>query len=104
MDNNNNSGNNFLSGFLLGALIGAAVVFLLGTKKGKRLLKAISEEGIDNISNILDGANKTEDLDEVSGDKKEDILPKREFAVKENPIERKPKVRRFFKGISRHLN
>lgn len=97
-NNSNNSGNNFFSGFILGALVGAAVVFLLGTKKGKKLLKAISEEGADNISNILDRANKTEDLDEELEE------PRKEFVIKEKSIEEKPKVRRFFRGISRHAN
>ncbi len=101
-NSNNNSGNNFFSGFLLGVLVGAAVVFLLGTKKGKRLLKTISEEGIDNISNILDEAGKIEDSDEVSSDQK-DIAPNRDLSFKVKPIDR-PKVRRFFRGISRHAN
>lgn len=106
-DKNNNSNNNFFSGFLLGLLVGAAVVFLLGTKKGKQLLKAISEDGIDNISNILDEANKTEDLGEVLEKKekpKKVFTPRREFAIKEMDIENKPKVRRFFRGISRRVN
>ncbi len=105
-NNNNNSGNNFFSGFLLGALVGAAVVFLLGTKKGKRLLKAISEEGIDNISNLLEEASKTENLDQVV--EKPPFAKasegQGEFAIKETTIEHRPKVRRFFRGISRHVN
>lgn len=102
-NNNNNSGNNFFSGFLIGALVGAAVVFLLGTKKGKKLLKAISEGGQDNISNILEEASKTEDSDETYEEETEDIVPKREFAIKAKSVE-KPKARRFFRGISRRLN
>ncbi len=104
MDNNNSnkSENNFFSGFILGALVGAVVVFLLGTKKGKRLLKAISEEGVGNISNILDEASKVEDFNEVSSDHKE-VAPKRDLSFKVKPIDR-PKVRRFFRGISRHVN
>jgi len=31
--------NRFFNGFLIGALIGGGVVFLVGTKKGRRLLK-----------------------------------------------------------------
>lgn len=117
-NNNNNSNNNFFSGFLLGLLIGAAVVFLLGTKKGKRIWKAISEGGVDNISNLLDEANqstpalrpasktftadaKVSNFAEASRDKSEG---RREFAFKERAIEEKPKVRRFFRGISRRLN
>lgn len=109
METKNNSlagsgqANNFFSGFLLGALVGAAIVFLLGTKKGKRIWKAISEDGLDNISNLLDKADKTEDLDEVAENQGENIAPKREFLIKEEPFE-KPKVRRFFRGIPRHVN
>lgn len=107
MDNNNpteSSGQGkFFNGFLLGLLVGAAVVFLLGTKKGKKLLKAISEEGIDNISNILEEAEKTEGLDEAEGEHKKNFTPKREFIFKEKSFE-KPKARRFFRGISRHVN
>ena len=100
-DTNKSSGN-FFSGFLLGALIGAAVVFFLGTKKGKRILKTISEEGLDNISNILEKAEKEVNLDEVY-EKEENVVPKKQ-AVIEETIEQKPKARRFFRGISRHLN
>ena len=117
MDNNNNknSGNNFFSGFLLGVLVGAAVVFLLGTKKGKRLLKTISEEGVDNISNILEEASSSEELDEIEEKPPFAKAPhsaeasrgksegQGEFAIKEKTFE-KPKVRRFFRGISRHVN
>lgn len=108
MDNNptdgSGHGSNFFSGFLLGALVGAGIVFLFGTKKGKKLLKIISEKGADNISNILEKAEKTADLAEIhEEDGDEDVVPKRELAVKET-VEEKPKARRFFKGISRHLN
>lgn len=114
-NNNNNSNNNFFGGFLLGVLIGAAVVFLLGTKKGKKLLKVISEDGVDKFSNLLDETSKSVDLDEiVQEDEKrpyvkkvaprEEFVQKREFAVKESSIEEKPKVRRFFRGISRRVN
>lgn len=110
MDNNNNnpsagSGQDgkFFSGFLLGLLIGAAVVFLLATKKGKKFLKVISEEGIDNISNILEEANNSQDPHDEAVEKTEEVAPKREIAFKTKTIE-KPKVRRFFRGISRHVN
>lgn len=99
-----NSGQgNFFNGFLLGLLVGAFVVFVLGTKKGKKLLKAISEKGLDDISNILDGVDKEEDLDEVY-EEEQKIAPKRKFLVKEKSIEEKAKPKRFFRGISRHLN
>ena len=114
-------GGKFFNGFLLGLLVGAALVFLFGTKKGKKLLKAISEEGAENISNILEKADKSanlkdEELDEIvekpsftslspqASDGHGKPEGQGEFAVKETAIEEKPKVRRFFRGISRRVN
>ncbi|MDP2637489.1 MAG: hypothetical protein Q8P26_00305 [Candidatus Levybacteria bacterium] len=102
------SGNNFFSGFLIGAICGAAIVFLLGTKKGKKLLKAISEEGSENVSNILEKLdkslnlqNKLSDDEEEEGDSKKDVVVISEKHFNEQS---KPKVRRFFRGTSRHFN
>src|SRR3989344_8031198 len=44
----------FSDGFLLGALIGGAAVFLLGTKKGNKILKSITEEGLDGLTEIIE--------------------------------------------------
>lgn len=57
----NNKGGGFFSGFLWGMIIGATIVFLLGTKKGKRLLKIISEEGLE-LSELL-GADTVEEFE-----------------------------------------
>ena len=101
MENNNNkSGNNFFSGFLLGFLFGGIVVFLLATKKGKNILKAISEEGADSITNLLEGMDKTADMEEF-GDE-EEIVSQKEAT--KDIVREKPKVRRFFRGVSRHAN
>ena len=58
MSNNNHdnhsSNNGFGNGFLLGAILSGAAVFLLGTKKGKKLLKTLTEEGIEGISDLED--------------------------------------------------
>ncbi|MBI3093022.1 MAG: YtxH domain-containing protein [Candidatus Levybacteria bacterium] len=60
--NSNNSNGGFVNGFLWGAIIGASVVFLLGTKKGKRLLKTVTEEGLEGVSGLK------ELVEEYSGD------------------------------------
>mgnify|MGYP001558477152 FL=1 len=111
MDNNSNNpsagsgqNNNFFSGFLLGLLVGAAVVFLLGTKKGKKLLKVISEDGVDNISNLLKEANKTPSFVKTTEGQRKNFTSKLEIATVEKPIEERPKARRFFRGISRRVN
>jgi uncharacterized protein YcfJ len=105
MDNNNNkSNNNFLSGFLLGALVGGVIVFLLGTEKGKKILKAISDEGLVNLSDILEKADKAANLDEVFEEEDEqEVSSKTELIAKEVSDDRR-KPKRFFRGISRHLN
>lgn len=103
------SGNNFFSGFLLGVLIGAAVVFLFVTKKGKKILKAISEGGEGKLSNILNKIENSVDLEDESLDEEASFAEAP--TIKENQVKKKivaetrPKTaRRFFRGISRHVN
>lgn len=85
--NSNNSGGSFVNGFLWGAIIGAGVVFLLGTKKGKGLLKTITEEGLEGVSGL------SELVEEYSGNEEEEKLEKGANG------EKKGEARRFFKGI-----
>jgi len=49
----NREGGRFSDGLLLGILIGGAIVFLLGTEKGKRVLKLLTSEGESAIEGIL---------------------------------------------------
>jgi len=103
----NNSNNNFFSGFLLGVLVGAAAVFLLGTQKGKKLLKTISEEGAGNISELLNRVDNGESLDEIAAEEEDSFsAPIREFGVESRtpPEKVKPKIRRFFRGVSKRVN
>lgn len=91
------------SSFLFGALIGGGIVFLLGTKKGKQLLKVITEEGLDGIANIGDIVEDVEDEYEDQGiienNPVVEEVKKTEQVVKEELIEQKPTgVKRFFKG------
>lgn len=118
MNNENslvNSGrsNNFLSGFLVGLLVGAVIVFLLATKKGKKILKTISEEKLDDIADIFkDKDEALKSFSEPFSDKKiivdrpqekEDLM-REEFVQRVKSIQGKPKDRRFFRGIPRRLN
>lgn len=53
MTNNANQHNSrFADGVLLGILLGGAAVFLLGTKKGNRILKILTEQGLEGFSEI----------------------------------------------------
>ena len=49
-----NNGGKFSDGFLLGLIVGGVAVFLLGTEKGKKLLKVMTQEGGDALSNFLE--------------------------------------------------
>ncbi len=65
---NNNHSNRFFDGFLWGAIIGGGLVFLLSTKKGKKLLNIITEEGVEGLSEILEAQMDREDLEEDGGE------------------------------------
>ena len=54
----NNHGGRFSDGFLLGAIFGGVAVFLLGTKKGKKILKTITEEGFEGLGEIAKDLEK----------------------------------------------
>ena len=47
----NNHGR-FADGFLLGLLVGGVAVFLLGTKKENKILKAVTEDGLAGLGEI----------------------------------------------------
>ena len=64
---NNNHSSKFFDGFLWGAIMGGGLVFLLGTKKGKKILKMITEEGVEGLSEILE-----EQMDEEEAGDTED--------------------------------
>lgn len=60
----NNSGN----GFLFGILIGVLITLLFTTKKGRRILKQVTDEGMDKITNLEDLFEKKlreEDTDDM---------------------------------------
>lgn len=98
----NNGNNKFLNGFIWGAIIGGGLVFLLNTKKGKRLLKLISEEGLDGISNLIGGDNEEEFDGEDEGDS---LRENGEVAKESSPTTNghKPLIKRFFKGIPKRF-
>ena len=100
----NNNSNKFFDGFLLGLIIGGAAVFLFGTKSGKNLLKIISEQGLEGISDLME--QYSEDYDEEDLDTEGPIAEEnakqaqreehKEEARQEYTSE-KPQKKRFFK-------
>lgn len=59
---NNKKGGHFFNGFFWGAVIGGGLAYLLSTKKGRDLLKELTQDGID----MLDNATNPEKVEIVS--------------------------------------
>lgn len=104
MQNNNGR---FFDGLLIGAILGGGVVFLLGTKKGNRVLKVLSEGGFENLTQMFEdfkdgikqGVKKTtKDIEKRELKDIEKMEEKIENeAPKENGVDHKTGTRRFFR-------
>lgn len=90
---NSNRGSNSFGAFLMGVIVGALLVFLLGTKKGKKILEALSEEGMDILKKVDPNLEFNEDLQD------EDLAPKNE--VESPKLIAKTTKKRFFRGVKR---
>jgi gas vesicle protein len=90
----------FSSGFLLGAIIGAALVFLLATERGKKILKLITDEGLKNISDLIEE-------NELDGDEiLEEVEPVEEAPEEPKDLEseepaKKSTKKRFFRRVKK---
>lgn len=117
----NSSSGLSLNSFLCGALIGGGLVFILGTKKGKKLLRTILDEGFDNVSkaqDLIEEVKNELELDKegekpnhknkeirINGETVEEILNKTSNDIKEQTTGALDKIakstKKFFKGIPR---
>ena len=108
----NNNGSKFSDGLLLGIVIGGAAIFLLGTEKGKKLLKVITQEGESALSSLLEETEEEQrkekpvkkqesaivvDADELNFKKTED-QPAPEH---KNSVEKEKPTRHFFRKTSK---
>lgn len=95
MDKNNNhhSGGGFMNGFFLGVIVGAAIVFLLATKKGKQILKTLTENGFEGMSELTDMLEEDEEAVE------EGYTQNGEAPVAESQVATRKPIKRFFHGI-----
>jgi len=84
------------NGFLFGMILGGGLVFLLGTKKGRKILKELSEKGLDALENLSDLEYVTDDLEEELDSEGDGNLN-----GEAKSVESKPTMRRFFKGAKR---
>jgi hypothetical protein len=123
MDKNqhrHHEGGGFMNGFLLGAIIGAAVVYFLFTEKGKKMLKTVTEEGIEGFGDIKDLIQEEMDEDEYEEEEVyEEPMHHDQVAHHVEPLHHHEheeheyhaheehehpapsKVKRFFKGVKR---
>ncbi len=97
------SDSKFSNGLILGVIIGGAAVFLFGTPTGRKVLKILSEQGIQGVSDLieteLDERLYEEEADEVV---EEEIVEEKPQAEEKSPsnghsTEPAPRRRRFFK-------
>jgi len=108
MTMNNNNGSKFFDGFLWGAIIGGAVVYFLSTKGGKKILKALTEEGLGNLADLMEeGVEEYEEVGEEPSsakatEDKEEAEPSGNGVTEEKTAkEEKPTIRkRFFRRKS----
>ena len=78
------SGNGFFSGFVIGVILGGGAVFLLGTKKVKKILESLKEEASEGIEEVEDMLEEAQDLSSPSGDIQEDLASEH----KHDPLDR----------------
>ncbi len=104
------SGSGFINGLLWGVAVGAGAAFLLGTPRGKKILSAIKDRGIESITEIqemLEEEDALEEFEEASPHTKkstEELSPELEDKEPEkaSPLQQLTSTgRRFFRGSSR---
>lgn len=89
----------FSDGLLFGLIIGGAAVFLLGTEKGNKILKALADEGFEGITDLIDDklsvqtVKKSTPKPEEHAEEKIDMAP---VSVDSNGHSASP-AKRFFK-------
>lgn len=93
----------FSDGFLIGALIGGVAIYLLVTPKGKKILKSLTEEGQDVLTDFIENLEENHQGVRPMPQKKEvNDEPAEEEIELESPVESlenntSAPAKRFFK-------
>lgn len=106
------SSGRFLDGFLVGLILGFGLALLITTKKGRKMLKMLTDEGLDSVSELKKRLDNIElALDEDDQDEEYIVEEVEEDAeIEDNVSDIKPSrievsqktpKKRLFKGISR---
>lgn len=106
------SNGRFSDGLIIGAILGGAAVFLLGTKKGNKVLKAVTSEGFDGLSSIIadfeDGVSEgLKSASRKAGEVAEEEIDDLEEKIGNEPIVHhstpaKPSAKRFFRKTAKN--
>jgi hypothetical protein len=84
------------NGFFVGLLVGAAVGALVSTKKGRQILKDLSDYGLEYVGNVVN----LEDFEGILDD--EEVMSEemgKELTPEVVETEEKPKKKRLFRGL-----
>lgn len=95
----------FSDGFLLGLIVGGGIALLFTTKKGNKVLKAVSEEGFEGLNKFIEEASvgvdnyveRKEKEAEVEGFSFEDQDKVEETKNGDRNVKEVKPVRRFFR-------
>lgn len=96
-----------INGFLLGVIVGVVVTLLFTTKKGRHIIKTLTDEGMNKFSELEELMQDMKEYDEEEeGEVDPEEVPSYEEQNGENPPEspkkyvaKKSPLRRFFRGI-----
>jgi gas vesicle protein len=87
MERNNNHNNNHGSGngFLLGVIVGVLLTLLFTTKRGRMILKEVTEKGLDKFANLEQLMQETGEELEDEDEEGDDYIPAEPVATPEPP-------------------
>ena len=76
------------NGFILGLILGVAITLLFTTKKGRKLLKLLMDEGADKVARLEEVLQKKE---QVIEDDLDEIISGTDYVEKHQPVTDEPK-------------
>ncbi|MBA3723521.1 MAG: YtxH domain-containing protein [Candidatus Levybacteria bacterium] len=89
MEQPNNKQQSNGNGFILGLVVGIMIALLFTTKKGRAILRDVTEKGIDQLSKLENLKQQVEDS-ELFDELEEDEYVKAEPALEVQPIVKEP--------------
>ncbi|HUD44946.1 MAG TPA: YtxH domain-containing protein [Patescibacteria group bacterium] len=84
-----------LNGFLWGLIVGVALTLLFTTKKGRQILRSLTDEGLSKFSEVedilhaMEEAGEYEDVDELTADEIRENTDEKPLPEEEEQVVRK---------------